>query len=76
MANAKFKKLDRKGTFGGNIYEYRGFKIKDETSPRNPYGEWVVRGEYKGHRIWISHNTRKQVADHLDYDLAKIDAQS
>lgn len=76
MANAKFKKLDEKATFGGNVYEYRGFKIKDVTGPNNPYGEWVVRGEYKGERIWESANTRKMLAWKLDGSLNKIDARS
>lgn len=76
MAKAKFKKLNEKANFGGNVYEYRGFKIKDVTGPNNPYGEWVVRGEYKGERIWESANTRKMLVWRLDSTLAKIEAQA
>ena len=75
MSNAKFKKLDEKATFGGNVYEYRGFKVKDITGPSNPYGEWVTRGEYKGQRIWENANTRKALVWKLDRSLDKIDAQ-
>jgi len=76
MKQAKFKKLKQKARFGGNVYEYRGFKIEDVTSPNNPYGEWLSRGEYKGTRIWESANTRKMLVYNLDRALAKIEAQA
>jgi len=75
MTKRKFTKLNKTGEYGGNVYEYRGIGIHNDTSPNNPYGEWRGKGWAYGKRIFESHNTREQVAEDIDRTLARLDRE-
>ena len=73
MENRKYKKLNKTARYGGSVYAYRGFEIRNVTSPSNPYGEWYTKGEAFGENISASGNTREQVAEAIDRNLHRLE---
>jgi len=73
MEKRKYKKLDKTAKWGGKVYEYRGFEIRNITSPNNPYGEWYTRGEAFGETVVGRGNTRERVAEYLDHEIYRLE---
>jgi hypothetical protein len=73
MEKRKYKKLDKTAKWGGKVYEYRGFEIRNITSPNASYGEWYTRGEAFGETVVERGNTRERVAECLDREIYRLE---